>query len=511
MLLDMEKEEQSAILKGSLLEFIKFFFLHVVGRPYIISNPRGRKSHQIIICEELTKTFRLEAENLNLLINVEPGSGKTLLMQMFIAWAIAQYPDSNFIYTSYSHDLSAKHTSFIKRIMSSSLYKYLFDVKLRYDSKAKDHFVTEQGGTVAAFGSAGSITGRDAGLPGLNRFSGAVIIDDPIKPDAGHSDSIRQNIIKNYEETIRQRPRGINVPIIFIGQRIHEDDLGAYIINNNDVKPWRKIILPSLDESLNALCPERNPKDYLLKLKEKSPYVFASQFQQNPLPAGGALFKPDWFLELDEEPEIIATLITADTAETDKTYNDATAFSFWGVYEVESLGRKTGILGLHWLDTQECFIEPKDLKEAFLNFWQDCRRHSIPPNLAAIEKKSTGVTLLSSLENVQGLQVRDVNRTKASGSKTQRFLEIQPIIASRLVTFTKGAKHVKMCKDHMSKITANNTHKRDDICDTAYDAIKITLIDKTFNVSVKDNAAPTIMRKQKNFIRARSALYGSSS
>ena len=36
-----------------------------------------------------------------------------------------------------------------------------------------------------------------------------------------------------------------------------------------------------------------------------------------------------------------------------------------------------------------------------------------------------------------------------------------------------------MCIDHCAKITANNTHRFDDICDTLYDAVKLALIDKT--------------------------------
>ncbi len=55
---------------------------------------------------------------------------------------------------------------------------------------------------------------------------------------------------------------------------------------------------------------------------------------------------------------------------------------------------------------------------------------------------------------------------------------MQPILASKLVSFTLGAKHIKVCVDHMLKITANDSHRWDDICDTAYDAIKLTLIDK---------------------------------
>lgn len=191
-------------------------------------------------------------------------------------------------------------------------------------------------------------------------------------------------------------------------------------------------------------------------------------------------FKPDWFALLDEEPDMMATFITADTAETTKSYNDATAFSFWGLYEIEYAGRKTGELGLHWLDCVELRVEPKDLEAEFIDFYTECVRHPRPPKIAAIEKKSTGVTLVNILKDkIRGIQIRNIERTRASGSKCERFLQIQPYIAGRQVSFTKGAKHVDMCITHMTKITANDTHRHDDIGDTLSDAVRIALIDKS--------------------------------
>jgi len=46
-----------------------------------------------------------------------------------------------------------------------------------------------------------------------------------------------------------------------------------------------------------------------------------------------------------------------------------------------------------------------------------------------------------------------------------------------------------MCVSHMMKITANNSHRFDDIADTAYDAVKIALIDKTLHVRDHANEA----------------------
>ena len=278
--IDLDKEELASKLRGSLLDFTSTFFKYLTGRDFIISNPISRESHHITVCRALTKLKNLEV--LREIINIQPGSGKSTLMSMFAAWCWAEYPDSNFLYISYSHELAVKHTAFIRSIVSSRLYGHLFDVHIDPDSRAKDWFKTTAGGTIKAFGSSGAVTGQDAGLPGLNRFSGAAIIDDAHKPDEAHSETIRQGVINNYDQTIRQRPRGINVPVAYIGQRVHEADLTDYLLSGKDVDVWHTTILKGLDGAGNALYPEMMPKEKLLALQDKSPYVFASQYQQDP-------------------------------------------------------------------------------------------------------------------------------------------------------------------------------------------------------------------------------------
>ena len=297
------------------------------------------------------------------------------------------------------------HTGSIKQTMMMPIYRQLFNIEIRRDSSAKDHFITTAGGAVAAFGSQGGITGHDAGLPGLDRFSGALVIDDIHKPEDIHSDTIRARVKRNYFETIERRLRSPNVPVFMVGQRLHEDDLPAHILNGADGRDWKKVIIKAIDEAGNARYPEVNPLSDLLLMKEKQPYVFSSQFQQDPLPAGGALFREDWFPILDEMPKIISTFVTADTAETTEKYNDATVFSFWGLYQITFNGNPVdNMFGLHWLDCVELRVEPKDLEDNFLDFWSSCMRYPIKPKFAAIEKKSTGVTLLSVLSKIRRIE-----------------------------------------------------------------------------------------------------------
>lgn len=484
-------DELRAQLKGSFLLFIEVFFPIVTGRPFHLSSPIGRESHFITIARELTSAFRLESNAVE--FNVPPGSGKSTFASMWIAWCMASYPDSHFLYIAFAKSLAKKHTEFTRRIMKCNEYRVLFNIQIKSDSKAKDNFQTLQGGSVQGFGSGGPVVGQDGGFPiaegAPKRFTGAIIIDDPHKPDEVHSDSIREGVIRNYEETIVRRLRGPHVPIVFIGQCLHESDLAMYLRNGGGERKWKCVILPAIDEAGNALYPDVNPLEELLKIKEFSPYVFYSQYQQEPVPPGGSLFKDFWFPILDNEPKILKTFITADTAETEKSYNDATVFSLWGIYKINDMGIETGQIGLHWLDCIEIRIEPKDLEYEFRSFYAGCMQHSVKPLIAYIEKKSTGSTLISILQDMRGLQIREIQRTKVVSpnsfaetskiGKTKRFLEMQPYIAAKLVSFTYGASHTAMCIKHMSKITANQTHRFDDIADTCYDACKVALIDKT--------------------------------
>jgi predicted phage terminase large subunit-like protein len=497
-MIDQETLDLRARLFGSLLLFIKFFYKTRTGREFTVSQPEGRQSHFIDIAKALTCV--LNGETKRLIINVPPRYGKTEMLIHFVTWAIAQYPDSNFIYTSYSKTLAERQTQTIRDIINLPTYKKIFDVYLDSDSTAKDNFKTNKGGNIYAAGAGGTITGFGCGIKSCtDRFSGALLIDDIHKPDEVTSDTIRERINEWYYNTAQSRLNcGDDTPIIFIGQRLHEDDLPSNLIATRE---WETLIIPALDASNNALHPEMHSVQDLLKMKENQPYVFASQYQQDPQPAGGAVYKREWFPLLDNEPKILATFITADTAETDKDYNDPTVFSFWGIYKIIQKEIETDIYGLHWINCHEVWIEPKDLESEFLQFYAGCMRHKVKPSLAAIEKKSTGVTLVSILNKMQGLQIIDIERTKASGNKASRFLEIQSYIASKRISLPSIGQHTMSCLDHCAKITANNTHRHDDRADTLYDAVKMALIDEVIirrNIDINNNDENQIVKTAMN-------------
>jgi len=365
--------------------FTRVFFKLRTNREWQVSTPVGRESHFVTITNAFTRVFYHQVTNLQ--IWCPPRYGKSEICANFIAWALARYPDSNFLYISMSKELATDHTSTVRDIIMLPEYQELFDTRISSSTKSKDDFKTIQGGRVYAAGIGGTITGKGAGIQGSPRFGGALIIDDSIKPDEAPSDTIRNRVNGFYLNTLESRRNDPRTPFVHIGQRVHEDDLAANLDKQYDGHVWEKVCLPGLDAAGNALYPQKHTVEQLRNMQKHMPYIFSAQIQQDPLPAGGALFNPDWFVMMDNEPEMLTTFITADTAETEQTFNDATVFSFWGIYRIKQGDIETDDIGLHWIDCVETWVQPKDLENEFDSFYMGCLRHPTQPKYAYIEKK----------------------------------------------------------------------------------------------------------------------------
>lgn len=475
------------------LTFVKYFYKILTGKEYRISNPIGREPHQITFAKQVPRIVNHEINRL--LLRTPPRYGKTEFAKMLIAYCIAYYPNSEYIYVSYSADLAVKQTKTIRTIIALPQFEQIFGITLDSTSKASDDWMTNTGCRVVGAGAAGPITGNGAGMRFSDDFGGLAVLDDLHKPIEVTHEKSREEIKEWIPGTLLTRlnnPR--KTPILGIAQALHEDDAfeNLMLIGTErhpqkplDTYPWEVIFLQGLDAANNALDPDMHSVEKHLQMKAEQPYVWWAQYQQKPQPSGGSLFKTEWFQFFDEHPQIITTFITCDTAETSKNWNDATVFSFWGLYKVNHHGIQTDIYALHWLDCWELRVEPKDLQSRFEQFYLNCCRFYVKPSVVGIEKKSTGATILSVLNGFQGIRVVDTIDYRISPDlkdslkrckKVDRFLTCQPYVSNKLISFTVGMKHANMCIEHLSKITANDSHAFDDIADTMADAIYMALI-----------------------------------
>ncbi|MDE2101953.1 MAG: phage terminase large subunit [Patescibacteria group bacterium] len=249
-----------------------------------------RAQHHPEVCQALDDVMAGVCPRV--IFNMPPRYSKTNLVQKFVSRALGKFPDSQFIYTSYSAELAEGNSWETRNLIEHPAYTELYpDVKLRADSKARHLWHTTRGGQVYAAGAGGTITGKGAGLK-REGFGGAVIIDDPHKPDEALSDVMRAAVIRWYQNTIVNRCNSAHTPIIVIMQRLHEEDLSGWLLKGGSGEEWRHICLPALQEDGSALWPEMHSAETLLQMQDAMPYVFAGQYQQRPAPAEGGFFKP---------------------------------------------------------------------------------------------------------------------------------------------------------------------------------------------------------------------------
>lgn len=249
-----------------------------------------RAVHHAAICQALMRVFR--GETTRLIINIPPRYSKTeLAVVNFIPWALGQAPDAEFIHVSYSAALALNNSSNVRALLQHPAYRAIFP-QVQMASAARGHWATTAGGVLYATGSGGSITGFGAGKD-RDGFGGAILIDDPHKADEARSDTMRQNVIDWFQNTLESRRNAPQTPIILIMQRLHERDLAGWLLAGGNGERWEHLCLPALQADGSALWPEKHSVAELQRMQQAAPYTFAGQYQQAPAPPAGHIFKPE--------------------------------------------------------------------------------------------------------------------------------------------------------------------------------------------------------------------------
>ncbi|WP_338860891.1 phage terminase large subunit [Mycetohabitans rhizoxinica] len=258
-----------------------------------------RGPHHKAICDALMRVFFGKVSRL--IINVPPRYSKTeLAVVNFIAWTLGQVPDAEFIHASYAAPLAANNSANVRSLVQHEAYQQVFPA-CRLASDSKSHWITTEGGVMYAAGAGGTITGFGAGKH-REGFGGAIIIDDPHKPDEAKSDVIRQGVIDWFQNTLESRKNSKDTPIILIMQRLHERDLAGWLLDGGNGESWEHVCLPAIQDDGTALWPEKHTIDDLRRMEQAAPYVFAGQYLQRPSPPDGGLIKPDAITTIDALP-----------------------------------------------------------------------------------------------------------------------------------------------------------------------------------------------------------------
>lgn len=269
----------------------------------------------------------------NVIVEIPPQHGKSeFWSRYFTAWYLGTFPDQRVILGSYEADYAASWGRKSRDILEE-IGPEVFGIAVSQSTHAADEWTIEghEGGMVTA-GVDGPLTGRRGDV---------AIIDDPIKNAAEAESATRKKHSWDWwESTVCTRISKRGKRIVIMTRWAVDDLIGRILANAAQVGPmtwrtpdgelWTVIRLPAIadeDEALpeygwkrakgEALCPELFPLDVLeARRRERSPYWWATLYQQLPYPREGGQLKLEWLTDkiVNEVPELEAEARAWDLA-----------------------------------------------------------------------------------------------------------------------------------------------------------------------------------------------------
>ena len=414
------KDVLREVLESDLLLFTRYIYRENHNRNFILS-PHLEKIAQALEDVYIGKTKRL-------IINMPPRYGKTeLAIKMFISWALAKTPSSKFIHLSYSDSLALDNSSQTKEYINSDSYRNLWSMELKKDAQSKSKWFNEFGGGVYATSSGGAITGFGAGSTTIGGFGGAIIIDDPLKPDDAFSEVKRKSVNERYNNTIRSRVNSRDTPVIVIMQRLHEEDMSGFLLDGGSGEEWTHLCLPALDSDNNPLWEQKHTFEELETIRQSNSYMFAGQYQQIPAPDEGGEWKKDWFeiVDLSTLPKNLRWTLFIDGAYTKNTKNDPTGLQIGAKHENT----------YYILSSIDKYME---LPELVKFIPQHIQSSGVNVHMSKVEPKASGKSIAQLIRSQTRLNISEIKTDFVNMSKIECARMASPYIEGGRVKLIKG-------------------------------------------------------------------------
>jgi predicted phage terminase large subunit-like protein len=367
-----------------------------------------------------------------LIINLPPRYLKSLTVSViFPAFLLGHNPRLKIFGISYGTELSGKHAADFRAIVESPWYRHAFSSMRVSRAAESDVFTTKRG-----FRKSTSVNAALTGLGG-----DIFIIDDPQKPVDAQSETLRNGVTQWFSNTLRSRLDNKETGVIIVVmQRVHLLDLTGYLTESSD--EWTVLSLPAIaeaDEQI-AVGPEKfylrcagaalhqayESLATLEKLRnEVGSDVFAAQYQQSPVPPGGAMIRRQWLRYYDVAPERTyrtKVIQSWDTAAKNGAQNDWSVCTTWLIHEKH----------FYLLDVTRGRYEYPRLRETAAALAERFK-----PSVIMIEDASTGIALAQELRQAGTYAVRPI---PVERDKIGRLYVQQAKFEAGLVLFPKAAR-----------------------------------------------------------------------
>jgi predicted phage terminase large subunit-like protein len=415
-----------AALRSSFRLFVERCFVHLHHGGEFLPN-----WHHQAIEHALGQVLR--GEITRLIINIQPRSLKSLIVSVaYPAFVLGHDPKKKIYVISYGNELADRHSSDFNSVVKSDWYQRVFP-NMRIKKALGNEVTTTERGYRRSTTVMGSLTGMGGDL---------FILDDPQKAVDAQSEARRDSVNQWFSNTLISRLDSKKTgAIIVVMQRVHMNDLCGFLTEATD--DWSVLRLPAIaeeDERIpigvnkfhhrragDVLHPAHESIKELQNLQNiMPPETFDAQYQQRPVPVGGAMIKREWLRyyephELPERTHRSKVFLSVDTASKDGAMNDWSVCTAWlfhaPIYYLLGLVRGR--------------FEYPQLREIIIAEAKHYR-----PRIVLIEDAHTGIALAQELKKTLNRAVKPV---PVERDKVGRMYVQQEKFFAGHVRFPRGA------------------------------------------------------------------------
>jgi hypothetical protein len=326
-----------------------------------------------------------------LVINIPPRYMKSIttsIMWPTWVWGPLERPGSRWLFASYSQRAVTDNSLKRRAILESPWYREHWGhlVHFRRDQNEKRQYQNLRRGEMFSSGMSGT----------LGKGGDFIIIDDPHDTAQARSRAEREAQIRFFDTTLSTRLndkfKGV---IVLVMQRLGVDDLSGHVLGMGgwehlklagEAHERTVVVFPLsgsevVRDTESLLWPAREGRE---QIKERQLMLgsrdYAGQYDQEPVPLGGAVFRSEWWRYYKETPGRFSRIvISLDSAHKTKQQNDYSVFTVWGVFEA-----KVYLLWV-WRGKAE-FPELKRVATALIIRWK--------PQAMLVEDASAGASLI---------------------------------------------------------------------------------------------------------------------
>ncbi len=220
-------------------------------------------------------------------------SKSTTVSQWLPAWWLGHYPNDEVAVVCATTELADEHSGRSRDIMNAHGVRH-FGLRVQLGKKAGTNWrIEDHKGRCHAVGTGGTFVGKGAHL---------MVVDDPIKDAQQAYSSHQREMLWRWWTNVastRLNPGGV---CLVTATRWHSDDLTGRLLENAP-GDWELLNLAALAgeadplgrEPGEALWPEMYDAAHHQAKRRQDPYVFAAQYQGDPTPTDGAVFRRERF------------------------------------------------------------------------------------------------------------------------------------------------------------------------------------------------------------------------